>query len=243
MPKWLIEIARGMTLMAGAALIFSWFGVYNTGRMPFLERFGLWYMTMLIGGGGSLVFIPWIRDRIGTRWPAPVQVFVIAAVISVPITIALQIVSRNAWTPFALSVQYAYVLAVSLVMITLGWLYTLATDKPANKDNTEDPVQTFLERLPVKYRTAELYAVSSEDHYLRVHTSLGEDLILMRLADAMREMNTADGLQTHRSWWVVKAGVADTRREEGKLFLTLKSGREVPVSRTYLRAVKEAGLV
>jgi len=33
-----------------------------------------------------------------------------------------------------------------------------------------------------------IYAVSAEDHYLRVHTSLGETMVLMRLADAVRQL-------------------------------------------------------
>ena len=106
----------------------------------------------------------------------------------------------------------------------------------------KDVTAQFMQRLPVKFRTAALWAVSSEDHYLRVHTSLGEELILMRLADAMRELDGTDGLQTHRSWWVAKEGVADARREAGKLYLVLKSGKEAPVSRTYQSAVKDAGL-
>jgi DNA-binding LytR/AlgR family response regulator len=83
--------------------------------------------------------------------------------------------------------------------------------------------------------------VSAEDHYLRVHTSLGETMVLMRLADAVRELASLEGLQTHRSWWVARQGLADASRGDGKVTLTLKSGAEAPVSRTYLRAVKDAG--
>ncbi|MBP8247757.1 MAG: hypothetical protein KAX56_12885, partial [Phenylobacterium sp.] len=36
----------------------------------------------------------------------------------------------------------------------------------------------FLERLPLKLRGAEVWAVEAEDHYLRLHTSKGQDLIL-----------------------------------------------------------------
>ncbi len=104
------------------------------------------------------------------------------------------------------------------------------------------PEARFLSRLPLKYRQAALWAVSSEDHYIRVHTSLGEELILMRLADAVSELKGADGLQVHRSWWIARAGLKDTSRRGGKLRLVLVSGIEVPVSRTYLPVVKAAGL-
>ena len=105
-----------------------------------------------------------------------------------------------------------------------------------------DAVAAFLERMPVKYRTAELWAISSEDHYLRVHTSLGSDLILMRLSDAERELESVDGLRVHRSWWVSRSGIKSARREGAKVLLQLKSGEDVPVSRSYQGAVKDAGL-
>ena len=44
------------------------------------------------------------------------------------------------------------------------------------------PGPRFLDRLPMKLRGAELYAVEAEDHYLRLHTARGQDLILMRLS-------------------------------------------------------------
>ena len=95
----------------------------------------------------------------------------------------------------------------------------------------------------MKYRTADLHAISAEDHYLRVHTRLGEELILMRFSDALRELDGADGLQAHRSWWVARTGVVDSRREDGKLLLVLKSGGLAAVSRTYASTVKAAGLI
>lgn len=102
--------------------------------------------------------------------------------------------------------------------------------------------QTFMQNLPIKYRSAELYAVSAEDHYLRVHTSTGDPLILMRFKDALAELSEVHGTQTHRSWWVAVLGVADTTRENARLSLVLKTGVKAPVSRTYMAAVKAIGL-
>ena len=93
----------------------------------------------------------------------------------------------------------------------------------------------------MKLRAAELYAIQSEDHYLRIHTSAGQEMILMRLADAVRELAGVEGLQTHRSWWVAKQGLADVVKGDGRLTLKLKSGAEAPVSRTFAKTVKDAG--
>jgi len=86
-----------------------------------------------------------------------------------------------------------------------------------------------------------IYAVSSEDHYLRLHTSKGADLILMRLSDAVVELEGLEGAQTHRSWWVARDAVEGSRRDGDKVFLTLKGGIEAPVSRPNVRPLREAG--
>jgi len=45
----------------------------------------------------------------------------------------------------------------------------------------------------------------------------------------------------HRSYWVVRAGLADVQRSGGKLTLTLKNGLRVPVSDKFTAAVRRAG--
>ena len=66
-------------------------------------------------------------------------------------------------------------------------------------------------------------------------------MILMRLADAIRELASLEGMQTHRSWWVAKQGMTELAKGDGRIALKLKSGVEAPVSRTYQKAVKDAG--
>ena len=99
----------------------------------------------------------------------------------------------------------------------------------------------FLDRLPLKLRGGEIWAVEAEDHYLRLHTSKGQDLILMRLADAVAELDGIEGLQVHRSWWVARDAVADIARGDGRATLTLQDGSQVPVSRTYAKVLREKG--
>jgi DNA-binding LytR/AlgR family response regulator len=83
--------------------------------------------------------------------------------------------------------------------------------------------------------------VSSEDHYLRLHTSKGSDLILMRLTDAITELEGLEGAQTHRSWWVARDAVESARRDGDNVKLMLKGGVEAPVSRPNVRALREEG--
>ena len=87
----------------------------------------------------------------------------------------------------------------------------------------------------------DLLAVEAVDHYLRIHTRVGETLIHMRMSDAIEKLQGADGLQVHRSWWVARPAVVGQRRSGAKLSLVLGNGIVVPVSRTFLMAVRKIG--
>ena len=82
-----------------------------------------------------------------------------------------------------------------------------------------------------------------EDHYVRIFTGAGESLVLLRLSDAMAEVQDVPGLQIHRSHWVASSAVDRVERlAEGRLRVHLVNKLPPPVSRTFARAVREAGL-
>jgi hypothetical protein len=130
---------------------------------------------------------------------------------------------------------------VALVSVGSSIMAVLVNRRSAGEPPPVPP--KFLERLPLKLRGAEVWAVEAEDHYLRLHTSKGQDLILMRLSDAARELEGIEGMQVHRSWWVARDAIADARRGDGRATLTLKDGAQVPVSRTYAAQLREKGWI
>ncbi|MFO0541247.1 MAG: LytTR family DNA-binding domain-containing protein [Phenylobacterium sp.] len=137
-------------------------------------------------------------------------------------------------------------IGTSLVVSVAMSLLSVAVNpvpQPTPKPGPAKASSRFLERLPIRLRGAEIWAVEAEDHYLRVHTSAGQDLILLRMADAVAELEGQEGMQVHRSWWVARAGIADARRGDGRATLTLKDGSEAPVSRTYAAELRRRGWV
>ena len=137
-------------------------------------------------------------------------------------------------------------IGTSLVVSVAMSLLSVAVN-PAGRDRSPpghgSAPSRFLERLPVRLRSAEIWAVEAEDHYLRVHTSAGQDLILLRMADAVAELEGQEGMQVHRSWWGARAAIADARRGDGRATLTLKDGSEAPVSRTYAAELRRRGWI
>jgi LytTr DNA-binding domain len=247
LPPWAVSILRGGAISIGLGVIFAWFGVYQTSEIPFPQRIVYWSVLIAVGAGSATFVSPLVFERWLPNAHPAIQIAVASLFISVPVTVGIIFMEAasdgtfpqpNWWLQ-----QYMYVVVVSAVLTTGGWALDRLQSKSAAvvtaTPQTASPA--FADRLPVKFRAGTVYAVSAEDHYLRVHTSLGETMVLMRLADAVRELASLEGLQTHRSWWVARQGLADASRGDGKVTLTLKSGVEAPVSRTYLKAVKDAG--
>jgi DNA-binding LytR/AlgR family response regulator len=132
-------------------------------------------------------------------------------------------------------------LATTAAMTALAFLVRRREPIETHARAKNAPPPKFLGRLPVKLAGAELWAVEAEDHYLRLHTSQGQDLILMRLGDAITELEGIEGARTHRSWWVARAAVRRVEREDGRARLVLADGAEAPVSRAYVKTLRAAG--
>ena len=96
-------------------------------------------------------------------------------------------------------------------------------------------------RLPPA-KLGELPYMSMQDHYVEIVTSKGRELVLLRLADAINEAGRKTGIQLHRSHWAAFSAIASTRRDAGKISLVMSDGTELPVSRTYATALREAGI-
>ena len=96
-------------------------------------------------------------------------------------------------------------------------------------------------RLSAKRRSAKLIAVEAEDHYVRVHTDAGSELLTMRFAEAVDELAMAHGYRLHRSWWVSADAIEGVRWKRGGGEARLAGGIAAPVSRSYAAAVREAG--
>ncbi|WP_019960244.1 LytTR family DNA-binding domain-containing protein [Woodsholea maritima] len=99
------------------------------------------------------------------------------------------------------------------------------------------------DKLPLHLQSDTLWSLNAEDHYLRVHTTRGEALILMRLSDALHACEYLEGHRTHRSWWVARDAIDHCERLEGRAELHLKNGVIAPVSRTYYSHLKTLGWI
>ena len=250
----LLAQAAPVSLIAVAGLFLAYAGAFGTVAAPLPQRLGYWITTMVLATLiGAAIFIPVYLKGWLTRRPLAGSA-IVALVMSAPLTVLVWFLGPQffpdymATDPKLLPDFFPPVFLVSLIMTAINHLAAdhaerrkAALRAAAQPTAEAPPASRFLERLPPRLRGAELYAVEAEDHYLRLHTSKGSDLILLRLADAIAELDGLAGAQTHRSWWVARAAVSDARRSDGRATLVLTNGVEAPVSRSYAGALREAG--
>ena len=242
---------QGLLLAVLLGALFAFLGVYNTSAQPYFNRFVFWTATMVVGLLSTGIAAPLVFEKWLPTKPTWIKLLFLILLISVPVTFVLAAFDHNYgldWSVRIWLVQYRYVIVISSILMGCGY-YVLKTqgliqsdsDVQAPEDLPESTnSDSFLKRLPNEFHDAELYAVSSEDHYLNVITSAGSTLILMRLSDAIKELESVPGMQTHRSWWVAQSAVTDSKRVNGKLVLVIKSDVKVPVSRTFDKVVRAA---
>jgi hypothetical protein len=232
------------------------FGSFASG--DFATRLGYWLPAVMVG---FVCFRPVVAlgDQAASglalpRWAALTGAVLLAGI---PATLAI------AWLNGALGGGlpqadrlFPLYCNVTLVgaLVTLLFL-SLEKRRPAAADEAapvgpaalvpqggEVPVAVpFIERLPPSW-AGTVRALEMEDHYVRAHGPGGESrLLLLRMSDAVRELSATDGLRVHRSWWVAREAVAGSRRDGRNLRLRLDDGREVPVARDRVSAVRAAG--
>ncbi len=96
----------------------------------------------------------------------------------------------------------------------------------------------LLRRLPPKYAGAQIISLSMQDHYVEITTTVGTEILLMRLSDAIDMVDGLSGIQTHRSHWVSKAHAVSLTKAARKHTIVMTDDREIPVSRSFLDDVK-----
>lgn len=206
---------------------FYWFGILPIGAMF---------------GWGTGILVKYLQPR----WPDWAYVIFIALGISTPLTGV--VFSVNSWLAGRLDWDqlpglFFNVLVISLFVSGIVLVSEILSNKPSGETHSNQPNSALLDKLPVRLRTADILALQSEDHYLRVHTEAGDELILMRLSDAIAACESIEGMRTHRSWWVARSAIQDAHKADGRASLVLKNGLEIPVSRTYYPKLRNVGWI
>jgi DNA-binding LytR/AlgR family response regulator len=244
----MFPIGRTVGVPVAAAMFLTLTDAFGLEVLPLGERFAYW---LLLLGSGQLCSLL-IRASLDRAQLSPARLvlaaFLRCVLVSLPVTVWLvtSVVLSEPLRAARLPGFYLPVLVVTAAMVCLNLLTQQRPVETHAEISSGEPQQAarpapILARLPPRLRSATLYAVQAEDHYIRFFTSAGSDLVLLRFSDALRELRGIKGAQVHRSWWVARDAVKSSRRDDGKLFLVLSDGTKAPVSRSYMRALQVEG--
>ena len=227
-------------------VLLAMLGPFDSFNAPLWMRFAYWVPTMAMGAGFGALTTRLIERRLH-RHPAAQFVAVTVAITAIMAGVAWGM-GVLVFGPGSVTFSAAFVFYVFLISVVTSSISAIIRARLTRIEIAAAPVTagpaavvTLSSRLPARLRDAEILALQGEDHYVRVHTDKGSDLILMRLSDAVGEMGDTPGARSHRSWWVAKKAVSGTRRENGRAWLQLTNAAEVPVSRNYQVELRKAG--
>ena len=237
-----------LTAQAGVALVLGLSGPFGTFeslglglRLPYWV--GVVFGTYALGAAIALLLVDRLdRDRAPLAW----RVLRGGALIGAAVAAFLMLWNLPffGWRDFTAQVAGRSLVGAFVVSwVVLGLRAMLFGPSgplgPSPQNNAAPPI---LQRLPLEKRGA-LVALSATDHYVEVVTDRGRELVLMRLADAIKEAAPARGLQVHRSHWVALDRVQGARRRGDGALLDMGAGLEIPVSRRHMGAIRAAGLL
>lgn len=241
--RWLIDLA----ILVAIGLLMGFLGPFGSDRAPTALRYAYWMICML---GGGLIAI--VGDQALRRWMPRDRVRVPAgSIILTPFVSLLVLFSEHLVMGgrIDMSGYLGLLWQVWPILLAVLVVQALVWRKPVLKVQTRTLIAPplpeaeaiFRQRLSAKRRHARLLAIEAHDHYLRVHTDVGDELITLRLSDALEDLKLAHGWRVHRSWWISADAIDSARWKRSTGEIKLKNGLTVPISRTYLPVLKDAG--
>ncbi len=244
-PLLLRRAAAETALLLAIGLFLGLLGPFGTIERGLVIRMTYWPIVIVGGGVIGIAIDLLVTRRTTSFWP---RLAADSLLMTLPVTVLVWEVSGLMLGPpgsqphlFELAFQVFVISFGVMLLRQLAWR-SVWTQRSAPE--TEAPAEVsdaFRRRLSAKRRAARLLAVEAEDHYLRVHTDAGDELITLRFSDALQELGGLAGYQTHRSWWVAAGAIEAVRWRRGRGELRLASGLTAPVSRTHTAVLKREG--
>lgn len=227
-------------------------GPFDTlANLKFAPRLVYWgavsLLTFPTGMACSIFFGTWFSQRNTPEWLSRIVGGLIGGI---PIGFFVWLVNKYIGATEVGSLQglilmMGYTIPISAAVSILYYLiassFETGTSTASSNQSLELPTVTnsaFFKRLPVELGK-DIISLQAQDHYIKVTTTKGSEMILLRLADAEAELSEIPGIRVHRSWWIAQKHAKGFSRKNSKQMLELSNGESVPVSRSYAKLVKD----
>jgi hypothetical protein len=238
------RISLDLLLFAFVGIALAEMGPYRTIDAPHPLRLVYWLLAVFGSGLAGILVEHLLERRVRSLW---LRIAAASLIITPGVTLYIYALNallldlpRRWWLLPQLAWQVLVVMTLLMTLRGLLWRRVIET-RTVVMPPLPEAERDFRLRLSAKRRQARLIAIEAEDHYVRVHTDAGSELVAMRFADAVDDLARAYGHRIHRSWWVAGDAIEAVRwtRPGGEVRLT--GGIVAPVSRSCARALKSAG--
>ena len=241
--RWAVDVA----MLVAVGLLFGFLGPFDSDGAPAGQRYLYWVICLVGCGLIGIVADDLLSRRIAGIWRRVIMVSLLITPPGTLLVLATQHLLMGqafGWPVFLNLVWQVWPIALAVMAVR-----ALVWRRPPARVETRTIITpplpeaeaAFRRRLSARRRGARLIAIEAHDHYLKVHTDVGEELITLRFADALTELSGAHGWRVHRSWWVAAEAVEEVRWRRGAGALVLIGGLTAPVSRAYRSMLKQAG--
>jgi hypothetical protein len=255
------------TMLYGSAaltILFTAVEPQLTAELSLLERFAFWALNIgavMVGVVlASLILRPYLKPSL-PLWAILVLTCVLGVAIATPVLVlvdwcpgdkdALDIWAEKSFL-HACAAEFMEVLPLALA----GWLainlpllfknthLNVEPDPNPGKDIIVDKEEEersqqreeFLASLP-EVIGRDVIAISSDLHYLNVHTGLGTAVVLGSVSRCA-QFFADQGMMVHRSNWVAKQHVARVVISGSEAYCIMSNGMKVAISRSKRKEVK-----
>jgi hypothetical protein len=245
------EVARGAAfwiVVGGAVLVAAIAGPYYTlERLSFPERLVYWGMVIALSAV-IMTFVSVLAHRVtdarGWNWALVAALAGMVGVVPVLGTVWLADALVTGGGPGGPGIgTLATYVAPSVIGVTLAVSAYIEVQERRVRDvvapapRADAAVSVLQSKLP-HHLGREIVALRAQDHYLEVTTPKGSCMVLMRLGDAVRDLEGLNGMQVHRSWWINLAHIARVEKGANGPDVVLSTGGRVPVGRSYRAAFR-----
>ncbi|HEX8533466.1 MAG TPA: LytTR family DNA-binding domain-containing protein [Allosphingosinicella sp.] len=238
------RLSVDLLLLAAFGLLMGELGPYRTADAPDGLRRAYWLVAVLGAGLTAILADKALERRIRGFWA---RIALVSLASTPPVTLfiyalnaAMLDLPRRPWLLPQLAWQVLIVMLLIMTLRALLWRRVVET-RTVVMAPLPGAERTFRMRLSARRRAAKLIALEAEDHYVRVHTDSGSELVSVRFSEAVEELAQAYGHRLHRSWWAAADAIQDVRWNRGTGEARLTGGISAPVSRSYASALKDAG--
>ncbi len=246
---------EGLSVLAAGTFL-GFLGPFSTYELMPAARYGYWIGLTCLAYVLIRPVLSWGRRL--ARW-ANLSLWVgellTSAFAALLLSIAISLVIAD--LQFAAALRQADLPLIFLQVWAIGLLIYLgirhvlrtALSGESNQASTEAGIDdtsvpgappAFLEGLPIR-SVEELICLRMEDHYVRAYYAGGSQLFLMRLGDAVAQLDQVDGARVGRSWWVPKSAVKRIYGSGRSRRIELVNGLVVPVARSRVTHLKILG--